>query len=143
MAMSTHNFSHQHNQAICTFGANINFPQGCEHQFPLTCIWLDFGLNEISIESSRTPESEFGRESYGHLKLEVINQNTGLQTFAAPVKFSSSCEISQLLRNFSPCEILCKTRENFNFLKKGKMVISAKNRNFTFFEATRVTCDMR
>ena len=33
----------------------------------------------------------------------------------------------------------CKTRENFNFLKKGKMVISAKNRNFTFFEVTRVT----
>ena len=24
----------------------------------------------------------------------------------------------------------CKTRENFNFLKKGKMVISAKIRNF-------------
>ena len=37
----------------------------------------------------------------------------------------------------------CKTRENFSFLKKGKMVILAKNRNFTFFEATRVTCDMR
>ena len=41
-----------------------------------------------------------------------------------------------------PCGF-CKTRENFNFLKKGKMVISAKNWNFTFFEATRVTCDMR
>ena len=25
----------------------------------------------------------------------------------------------------------CKTRENFNFLKKGKMVISVKNRNFS------------
>ena len=37
----------------------------------------------------------------------------------------------------------CKTRENYNFLERGKMVISAKNRNFTFFEATRVMCDMR
>ena len=37
----------------------------------------------------------------------------------------------------------CKTRENYNFLERGKMVISAKNRNFTFFEATRVTCDVR
>ena len=36
-----------------------------------------------------------------------------------------------------------KTRENFNFLKKGKMVIPVKNQNFTFFEVTRVTCDMR
>ena len=37
---------------------------------------------------------------------------------------------------------MCKTRENFNFLKKGKMVISAKNRNFTFFEITKVMRDM-
>ena len=126
MAMLTHNFSHQHNQAICTFGANINFPQGCEHQFPLTCIWLDFGLNEISIESSRTPESEFGRESYGHLKLEVINQSTGLQTFAAPGKFSSSCEISQLLRNFSPCEILhlAKSRTSMNQTQKAVYTVN-------------------
>ena len=127
MAMSTHNFSHQHNQAICTFGANINFPQGCKHQFPLTCIWLDFGLNEISIESSRTSESEFGRESYGHLKLEVINRNTGLQTFAALAKFSSSCEISQLLRNFSPCEILHLAKSRTFTNQTQKVVYTVNN----------------
>ena len=127
MAMSTHNFSHQHNQAICTFGANINFSQGCEHQFPLTCIWLDFRLNEISIESSRTPESEFGRESYGHLKLEVTNQDTGLQTFAAPAKFSSSCEISQLVRNFSPCEILHHAKSRTSTNQTQKVVYTVNN----------------
>ena len=33
----------------------------------------------------------------------------------------------------------CKTRENSNFLKKGKMVISAKIRNFSRFQMTKGT----
>ena len=34
----------------------------------------------------------------------------------------------------------CKTRENSNFRKKGKMVISIKIWNFTFFEALSIGC---
>ena len=35
--------------------------------------------------------------------------------------------------------LLCKTRENSNFLKKGKMVISVKIRNFSRFQMTKWT----
>ena len=63
---------------------------------PITGIWLDSRLKEIFIES-RTHESEFGQEIYGHPKLEYTKSYT------------------------------CKTRENSIFLKNGKIVISIEN----------------
>ena len=37
----------------------------------------------------------------------------------------------------------CKTRENSNFLKKGKIVISVKNRNFSKSRMTKRTSPLR
>ena len=37
----------------------------------------------------------------------------------------------------------CKTRENSNFLKKGKIVISVKIRNFSRFQMTKLTSPLK
>ena len=37
----------------------------------------------------------------------------------------------------------CKTRENSNFLKKGKIVISVKIRNFSIFQMTKRTSPLK
>ena len=38
---------------------------------------------------------------------------------------------------------ICKTRENSNFLKKGKIVISVKIRNFSRFQMTKRTSPLK
>ena len=40
---------------------------------------------------------------------------------------------------FPMFEATCKTRENSNFLKKGKMIISVKIRNFSRSQMTKRT----
>ena len=47
--------------------------------------------------------------------------------------------LTSLDKQIPDAKLLCKTRENFNFLKKGKMVISVKIQKFSRSRMTKRT----
>ena len=54
----------------------LNFQKRCGHQMPLNGIWLDFRLNEISIESKNTHNGVLTKEL---CKLQVVTKISNLQ----------------------------------------------------------------
>ena len=54
----------------------LNFQTRCGHQMPLNSIWLDFRLNELSIESKNTHNGVLTKEL---CKLQAVTKTSNLQ----------------------------------------------------------------
>ena len=59
------------------------------------------------------------------------------------LEFTDSSYLSNPYKAISQINKYCKTRENSNFLKNGKIVISVKIRNFSKYRMTKQTSPLR
>ena len=62
----------------------LNFQTRCGHQMPLNSIWLDFRLNELSIESKNTHNGILMKEL---CKLQAVTRISNLQQQQQPPSF--------------------------------------------------------
>ena len=94
--------------------------------------------------------------NYVKFMKEIISNKKKLEAYGT-MNLSENCSAiiqKKLLKKIKdqgsftiPCIIVehtfCKTRENFNFLKKGKIVISVKIRNFSRSRMTKQTSPLK
>ena len=60
-----------------------------------------------------------------------------------PTSQAMRTEVARILKKTSKDNEGCKIRENFNFLKNGKIVISVKIRNFSRYRMTKRTSSLK